>query len=182
MENPRVYFPLFIFEEWKECIWVLRFFYCYRIILLYCFLMFLFLNCSWCVGDFTDTMAAVDLRLAVHRRQEDRAGWRVLHTVYRDESLYNIRHGDRRVLRACNRYDYSLLADMARDWEKAEGPAEFTSQQTGRQQEKQLKVVVAILTRTCFFFSMEQKYHFQFEALILRSETSRIDSRSLIFA
>lgn len=52
-----------------------------------------------CLGHIVAIMAAVDLRLAVHRRQTYGTGRRLLHTIHTNESIYYIRYGYCCVLR-----------------------------------------------------------------------------------
>lgn len=93
------------------------------------------------LGHIAASLAALHLRLAVHRGSEDRAGDRVLHSIHRDESLRHLHHSHRRLLRSRLRYDDLVLADMEGDEETAEGTAELAGREARREQAQQLEVV-----------------------------------------
>lgn len=71
------------------------------------------------------SVAAVDLRVAVHRRRAEGPAAGVLHSVHRDEPVHYVRDGDRGVLCARDSDGVSVLQDMVGDAEATEGPAEF---------------------------------------------------------
>jgi hypothetical protein len=99
------------------------------------------------LGHIPPALATLDLRLAVHRGRAHGTGVLVLHPVHRDQSLHNVRHGHRRLLRPRHRHDLPLLAHLAGDGETAEGPAEPPGRQAGRQQAEQLEVRLMRLAR-----------------------------------
>lgn len=94
-------------------------------------------------------MAPVDLRVAVHRGPENRAGERVLHSVHRDESLHHFRDGYRRFLRARLGHVLPLLQDMEGDQEKAEGSAQSAGRQGRKLVEEVQFQVSGYLNETC---------------------------------
>ena len=97
--------------------------------------------CRMRVGHLLVAVATMDLLMAVHRGTTDGSGPRVLHPVHRDEPLYHIRYGHRRVLRSRHGHVYPVLAHMERDGEAAKGPSEPAGRKEGQQQAVQFQVV-----------------------------------------
>lgn len=91
------------------------------------------------MGNISVTLATLDLRLALYRGQENSTRDNVLYSVHRDKSLHHLWHRYCRILRARQRNDISVLADMARNGEEEKGPDEFARGKTGCQQTQQLK-------------------------------------------
>ncbi len=67
------------------------------------------------VGHIIAAMAAVDLRLALYRRQKNGARRRLLYSVYTNESIHHICYRHRRLLRTSVCDVLALLEDMAGD-------------------------------------------------------------------
>lgn len=93
------------------------------------------------LGYIAASLAALYLRLAVHRGPKDRAGDRVLHSIHRDESLRHLHYSHRRILCSCLRNDDIILADMEGDKETTEGTTELTGREARRGQAQQLEMV-----------------------------------------
>lgn len=104
----------------------------------------LFFCYSMCLGYLFTSVAALDLRMAAHRRKKNCTGWRLLHTVYTNEPIYHFRHRYCRILCTSDCDVRFILEDMEGNGKTPERPSKFTRRKTRQQQTIYLQVVVLI--------------------------------------